>query len=386
LNPGLLLFSSLTFIDIFYKLKNLNKIIRPAGYFRSPDPLKVVMELYRKSGVDIHLGNTFVDRIKPLIRQTFSSEVITDIGGFSGLFQLEATAYTEPVLVSSTDGVGTKLKIAQEMNRHNSIGIDLVAMCVNDIIVQGARPLFFLDYLATGRLDLETTTAVIEGIVKGCQQAGCALIGGETAEMPGMYPAGEYDLAGFVVGIVEKGKIIDGTKIRPGDRIIGLASNGLHSNGYSLVRKIFLQDLCINLNEAIPELGTSLGEELLKPTRIYAQTISSLLKEVPVQGMAHITGGGITGNLPRILPADCQARLISDSWEIPPIFSLIQRLGRISNQEMAQVFNTGLGLILVVLEDQAQTMITRLEGLGEKCFSIGQIGPRVDPGKPIEWI
>jgi phosphoribosylformylglycinamidine cyclo-ligase len=344
------------------------------------------MDLYRKAGVDINLGNTFIDRIKPLIRQTFSPEVITDIGGFSGLFQLDTAPYSEPVLVSSTDGVGTKLKIAQELDQHQTIGIDLVAMCVNDIIVQGARPLFFLDYLATGRLDLEVTSAIIEGIVAGCRQAGCALIGGETAEMPGCYPVGEYDLAGFVVGIVDRQKIIDGSQIKPGDRIIGLASSGLHSNGYSLVRKIFFEDLRINPKERLPELALPLGEELLIPTRIYVRSILALIKEFPVKGMAHITGGGITENLPRILPAGCQARLRHDSWESPPIFSLLKRLGRIPDKEMLKVFNNGLGLILVVPETETDGIMALLSGLGEKCFLIGEITARENTQGPIDWI
>jgi phosphoribosylformylglycinamidine cyclo-ligase len=348
--------------------------------------VKVFMDLYQKAGVDINLGNTFVDRIKPLIRQTFSPEVITDIGGFSGLFRLDPSAYAEPVLVSSTDGVGTKLKIAQLLGRHNSIGIDLVAMCVNDIIVQGAQPLFFLDYLATGRLDLESTTAVIEGIVNGCRQAGCALLGGETAEMPGFYPAGEYDLAGFVVGIIDREKIIDGSNIQPGDKIIGLASSGLHSNGYSLVRKIFFEDLRIGPQEIIPELGLALGEELLKPTRIYVRSILSLTKEFPIKGIAHITGGGLTDNLPRILPASCRARINQDSWDVPPIFSLIRRWGRVSEEEMKKVFNNGLGLVLVVPESRSEEIISHLEQCGEKCFSIGQIVPRAQAESPLEWV
>jgi phosphoribosylformylglycinamidine cyclo-ligase len=344
------------------------------------------MDLYQKAGVDINLGNTFVDRIKPLIRQTFSPEVITDIGGFSGLFRLDPSPYAEPVLVSSTDGVGTKLKIAQQLDQHNTVGIDLVAMCVNDIIVQGARPLFFLDYLATGRLHLETTTSILEGIVNGCKQAGCALIGGETAEMPGCYPVGEYDLAGFVVGIVDRAKIIDGSGIKPGDRIIGLASSGLHSNGYSLVRKLFFEDLRINPKEILPELGLPLGEELLKPTRIYVRSILSLLGDFPVNGMAHITGGGISENLPRVLPADCQARIHRGSWDIPPIFSVIRKLGRVSDQEMHKVFNNGLGLILVVPGDRVDQIVARLKDQGEKCFLIGEIVHRTDPGTPIEWL
>jgi phosphoribosylformylglycinamidine cyclo-ligase len=344
------------------------------------------MDLYQKAGVDINLGNTFVDRIKPMIRQTFSPQVITDIGGFSGLFRLDSSSYSEPVLVSSTDGVGTKLLVAQQLGEHRSIGIDLVAMCVNDIIVQGARPLFFLDYLATGRLDLETQTAIVEGIVKGCQQAGCALIGGETAEMPGMYPVGEYDLAGFVVGIVERDKIIDGNGIRPGDRVIGLGSSGLHSNGYSLVRKIFFDDLMMNPKESIPELDTALGEELLKPTKIYVQSILSLIKEYTVKGMAHITGGGITENLPRILPADCRARLIKNSWKIPPIFSIIRRMGNVPEKEMYQVFNNGLGMILVIPAVEAEKIMSRLQELGEQCYSIGEIISRTQSEKPIEWV
>ncbi|HMK66654.1 MAG TPA: phosphoribosylformylglycinamidine cyclo-ligase [Thermodesulfobacteriota bacterium] len=344
------------------------------------------MDLYQKAGVDINLGNTFVDRIKPLIRQTFSPEVITDIGGFSGLFRLDPSPYAEPVLVSSTDGVGTKLKIAQQLDQHDTIGIDLVAMCVNDIIVQGARPLFFLDYLATGRLHLETTTSIMEGIVNGCKQAGCALIGGETAEMPGCYPVGEYDLAGFVVGIVDRAKIIDGSGIKPGDRLIGLASSGLHSNGYSLVRKLFFEDLRINPKEILPELGLPLGEELLKPTRIYVKPVLSLLGEFPVSGMAHITGGGISENLPRVLPADCQARIKRGSWDIPPIFSVMKKLGRVSDQEMHKVFNNGLGLILVVPGDLVEPIVARLQDQGEKCFLIGEIFPRTDPDIAIEWI
>ncbi len=372
----------LTFFLISNKIISLNRPVGPV----IPKNRTKVMDLYQKAGVDINMGNTFIDRIKPLIRQTFSPQVITDIGGFSGLFRLDPSAYSEPVLVSSTDGVGTKLKVAQQVGQHRTIGIDLVAMCVNDIIVQGARPLFFLDYLATGRLDLETQTAIIEGIVNGCQQAGCALIGGETAEMPGMYPAGEYDLAGFVVGIVEKEKIIDGSKIQPGDRIIGLGSSGLHSNGYSLVRKIFFNDLRMDPGESIPELGKTLGEELLKPTRIYVQTILSLLKEFSVKGMAHITGGGLTDNLPRILPVNCQANILRDSWKIPPIFSIIKRMGNVSEKEMHKVFNNGLGMILVVPADEIQAIISKLQESGEPCFSIGEISSRKRPDIPIEWV
>jgi len=341
---------------------------------------------YQKAGVDITLGNTFVERIKPLIRQTYSPEVLTDIGGFSGLFRLDPSAYAEPVLVSSTDGVGTKLKIAQDLNRHNTIGIDLVAMCVNDIIVQGARPLFFLDYLATGKLDLETSAAIIEGIVQGCRTAGCALLGGETAEMPGFYPLGEYDLAGFVVGIVERKQLIDGSAIRPGDRIIGLASDGLHSNGFSLVRKIIFQDHPMDLQATLPELGRSLGEELLTPTRIYVKPLLSLIRKYAVKGMAHITGGGLTENLPRVLPKDCQARLVQNSWPAPPIFTLIQKWGKVSTEEMRQVFNNGLGMILIVPDDQTKGIMAHLEGQGEHCFLIGEVLPKSPDGETITWI
>jgi phosphoribosylformylglycinamidine cyclo-ligase len=343
-------------------------------------------DLYQKAGVNIDLGNTFVERIKPLIRKTFSPGVITDIGGFNGLFQLDSSRYKEPVLVASTDGVGTKLMVAQMLRRHNTVGIDLVAMAVNDIIVQGAKPLFFLDYLATGKMDLKTLTEIVSGIVNGCQDAGCALIGGETAEMPGMYPPGEYDLAGFVVGIVERSRIINGSTIEPGDHLIGLASNGLHSNGFSLVRKIFFQDLIMDPKTIIPELGLSLGEELLKPTRIYARTMAALQEAFPIKGMAHITGGGISENLPRILPDSCQARLRNGSWTVPPVFGLIQRLGGISDGEMKKVFNNGLGMILAVPETHSEPVRAFLEGQGERCFLIGDIIAREGKQAPIVWV
>jgi len=341
---------------------------------------------YQQAGVDIGLGNAFVERIRPLVRKTFTPGVISDIGGFSGLFRLDPSAYEEPVLVSSTDGVGTKLKVAQRLGKHRTVGIDLVAMCVNDIVVQGAKPLFFLDYLAAGRLNLEVQTEIVEGIVHGCQQAGCALIGGETAEMPGMYAPDEYDLAGFVVGIVERRKIIDGSTIRPGDRIIGLASNGLHSNGYSLVRKIFFDDLRIPPQEILSELGLPLGEELLKPTRIYVSSVLALIRESVVRGLAHITGGGITENLPRVLPAHCRAKLIKGSWEIPPIFTLLQRLGRIEEEEMLRVFNNGLGMIVIVPPEEEAEALSVLKATGERCFLIGEIIAREPQEPPILWV
>jgi phosphoribosylformylglycinamidine cyclo-ligase len=338
---------------------------------------------YQEAGVDITLGNAFVDRIKPLIRQTFTPGVITDIGGFGGLFRLEASAFLKPVLVSSTDGVGTKLKIAQQLNRHDTVGIDLVAMCVNDIIVQGATPLFFLDYLATGTMDLDPLTAIVEGIVAGCRQAECALIGGETAEMPGFYAPGEYDLAGFVVGIVDQDRLIDGSRIRPGDRLIGLASSGLHSNGYSLVRKIFFSDRHLDPEQVLPELGLPLGEELLKPTRIYVQSLGALWKKYALHGMAHITGGGIVENLPRILPHNCRARIQKGSWAIPPIFPLLKKLGAVSEEEMGRVFNNGLGMILVVPADQAGLIAEECHRLGEKAFLIGEIEARPESGPAV---
>ena len=338
---------------------------------------------YQEAGVDITLGNAFVDRIKPLIRKTFTPGVITDIGGFGGLFRLEASAFQRPILVSSTDGVGTKLKIAQGLNQHQTVGLDLVAMCVNDIIVQGATPLFFLDYLATGKMDLETLTAIVEGLVEGCRQAECALIGGETAEMPGLYAPEEYDLAGFVVGIVDQDQLIDGSRIQPGDRLIGLASNGLHSNGFSLVRKVFFTDQQFDPQLVLPELGGPLGEELLKPTRIYVKSVLSLLKKFRLNGLAHITGGGIVENLPRILPGNCQALIQGDSWDIPPIFPLLKKLGEISEEEMWRVFNNGLGMILVVSADQTLAIQEELFRLGEKTFLIGEIIVRPESGPAV---
>ena len=338
---------------------------------------------YQEAGVDITLGNAFVDRIKPLIRKTFTPGVITDIGGFGGLFRLEASSFQRPVLVSSTDGVGTKLKIAQELHQHQTVGLDLVAMCVNDIIVQGATPLFFLDYLATGKMDLDTLTTIVEGIVEGCRQAECALIGGETAEMPGLYAPEEYDLAGFVVGIVDQDQLIDGSRIQPGDRLIGLASNGLHSNGFSLVRKVFFTDQQFDPQQVLPELGGPLGEELLKPTRIYVKPIVSLLKKYPLNGLAHITGGGIVENLPRILPGHCQARIQGDSWDIPPIFPLLKKLGAVSEKEMWRVFNNGLGMILVVSADRTLAIQEELFRLGEKTFLIGEIIARPESGPAV---
>ncbi len=285
------------------------------------------MTTYREAGVDIDAGDEFVDRIKPLVRSTFRPEVLADLGGFGGLFRLQAKQYEDPVLVSGTDGVGTKLKIAFMMDRHDTVGIDLVAMCVNDIVVSGAEPLFFLDYFATGKLAVDKAQQVVAGIAEGCRQAGCALIGGETAEMPSMYAEGEYDLAGFAVGVVDKPKIINGKSIKPGDAVLGLASSGLHSNGYSLARRVFFDKAKLDLQATLPELNRPLGEVLLTPTRIYAKQILALLREFPIKGIAHITGGGITENLPRALPDGVCARINRKAWPIPALFQALSRVG-----------------------------------------------------------
>ncbi|MBN1142384.1 MAG: phosphoribosylformylglycinamidine cyclo-ligase [Deltaproteobacteria bacterium] len=341
---------------------------------------------YRDAGVDIDAGNRFVNMIRPLVKATSRPEVKTDIGGFGGLFSLHAEKYANPVLVSSTDGVGTKLKIAFQMDRHDTVGIDLVAMCVNDIIVQGAEPLFFLDYLASGKLSPEKSYQILKGISEGCCQAGCALIGGETAEMPGMYAEGEYDLAGFGVGVVDNARIIDGSAIKVGDKVIGIASTGLHSNGYSLARKVLLAENPDRIHDPIPELGKTLGEELLTPTRIYVKTILNLLRDFSIKGMAHITGGGLVENIPRILPKNCLAQLHRNAWEIPPIFELIRAEGNIEEPEMLRVFNLGVGMVLVVPKEQADDILQRLPGLNEKAFLIGDIGARKQKKEQVVFV
>ncbi|MBN2427957.1 MAG: phosphoribosylformylglycinamidine cyclo-ligase [Deltaproteobacteria bacterium] len=328
---------------------------------------------YKNAGVDIDAGNRFVQMIKPLVKTTFRPEVHADIGGFGGLFSLNSGKYEKPVLVSSTDGVGTKLKIAFLMDKHDTIGIDLVAMCVNDIIVQGAEPLFFLDYLATGKLSPEKSYEIVKGIAEGCKEAGCALIGGETAELPDMYAEGEYDLAGFSVGVVDSNKIVDGSSVRVGDTVIGLASSGLHSNGYSLARKVLLEKMALSL-EAVPaDLGRSLGDELLMPTRIYIRTVLNLLRDFDVKGMAHITGGGLLENIPRILPKNCLVHLDKSSWEIPPIFELIRQGGNVDENEMFRTFNCGIGMILIVPQEETDDILGRLKGLDETASLIGEV-------------
>jgi phosphoribosylformylglycinamidine cyclo-ligase len=330
-------------------------------------------QLYKNAGVDIDKANLFIEHIKPLIKSTTRKEVMGNIGGFGGLFHLDSSRIKDPVLVSSTDGVGTKLKIAQMMNKHDSIGIDLVAMCVNDIIVQGAEPLFFLDYISTGKLDITREGQIVGGIAKGCQEAGCALIGGETAEMPGLYHDGEYDLAGFSVGVVDADKLIDGSEIRVGDKIIGIASSGIHSNGFSLARHVLFDKGNFKIDHQHPDLNGSIGDELLKPTKIYVKSILNLLKNFTLKGIVHITGGGFIDNIPRIVPAPCRAVILKDTWEIPPIFSLIQDTGHVDPTEMFRVFNMGIGMIIIVPEKETDEIMERLQSLGERAFSIGVI-------------
>jgi len=344
------------------------------------------MTTYRDAGVDIDAGDEFVDRIAPLVRSTFRPEVLTDLGGFGGLFQLQAHRYAEPVLVSGTDGVGTKLKIAFLTDRHDTVGIDLVAMCVNDIVVSGAEPLFFLDYFATGKLALPKVESVLKGIAEGCRQAGCALIGGETAEMPSFYAEGEYDLAGFAVGVVDRPKIIDGRSIVPGDVLIGLASTGLHSNGYSLARRVLLDQAKLSMTSRLPELDQPLGNILLTPTRIYAKQVLALIQECPVKGIAHITGGGITGNLPRVFPSGVRAQVLRSAWSVPPIFQAIARLGQVERKEMYRVFNMGIGLILVVRASAAQSVVARATALGDPACRIGTILSETGAGPSVEYV
>lgn len=338
-------------------------------------PMKKKMT-YKEAGVDIDKANTFVDRIKPLLKGASRREVMSGIGGFGGLFHLDISKNRDPVLVSSTDGVGTKLKIAQMMDKHDTVGIDLVAMSVNDVVVQGAEPLFFLDYIATGKIHVDTSVQIVEGIVRGCQDAGCALIGGETAEMPGFYPDGEYDLAGFCVGVVEADKLIDGSEIRVGDKIIGLASSGLHSNGFSLARRVLFEEGRLRPDQTLPPLEQAIGSELLTPTRIYVKSILNIVKNFRIRGLVHVTGGGFIDNIPRILPGPCRAVINGGSWPVLPVFQLIQEMGGIDAMEMLRVFNMGIGMIIVVAEKDHAEVLERLEKLGEKAYSIGFIEKR----------
>ena len=331
---------------------------------------------YKDAGVDIDKAATFVDRIKPLIKPTLRKETVGEIGHFGGLFHLNTDKYKNPLLVSATDGVGTKLRIAHMMDRHNTVGIDLVAMSVNDLIVQGAEPLFFLDYIATGKLKLETTVKIVEGIAKGCTEAGCALIGGETAEMPGFYKDDEYDLAGFCVGVVEYDNLIDGSEIRVGDTIIGLVSNGVHSNGYSLARKVLFAQGGLDISDKVEGIKDSIGMELLRPTKIYVKPVLNLIKNFSIKGIAHITGGGLTENIPRILPRRCRAVIVRKTWTPPPIFKIIQDMGGVDESEMFRVFNMGIGMTIVAPEKDSKEIINHLQVLGEQAHIIGHITNR----------
>ena len=340
---------------------------------------------YADAGVDIDKADKLVGTISEIANQTPRMGVIGEIGGFGGLFSPNLANLDRPVLVSSTDGVGTKLKIAFMLDKHDTIGIDLVAMSVNDIIVQGAKPLFFLDYLSMGKLDSQQAMSIISGIGEGCRQAKCALLGGETAEMPGFYRDNEYDLAGFAVGIVDNDKIVDGTDIRVGHRLIGIASSGLHSNGFSLVRKICFETLKLNVDDYVPDLGKTLGEELLTPTRIFVEPILSILKDLPIHGLANITGGGISNNLLRIVPKACNVLMQKEIWDVPPIFSFLQQAGNISNQEMRRTFNLGIGMIAIVPAESAPDVLQRLEAMNESAYLIGEIITCKEASNQIIW-
>ncbi len=325
---------------------------------------------YKDAGVDIDAGNTLVNRIKGVVKQTRRPEVMGGLGGFGALCALPQK-YREPILVSGTDGVGTKLRLAMDLKRHDTIGVDLVAMCVNDLVVQGAEPLFFLDYYATGKLDVDTAASVITGIAEGCKQSGCALVGGETAEMPGMYHGEDYDVAGFCVGVVEKSEIIDGSQVQVGDALIALASSGPHSNGYSLIRKI------LDVSQTNPETteleGKSLADHLLVPTRIYVKPVLELIEQFEIHAIAHLTGGGFWENIPRVLPENMQAKINASSWQWPAIFTWLQQAGNVSNHEMYRTFNCGVGMIIALPQSQAEQAVEWLNAAGENAWQIGTI-------------
>jgi len=332
---------------------------------------------YKDAGVNIDAGSALVDRIKPLVERTQRPEVLAGLGGFGGLFALPPDKYREPVLVSGTDGVGTKLMLARHLNRHDTIGIDLVAMCVNDVLVQGAEPLFFLDYFGCGQLDVDVATNVVAGIAEGCRQAGAALVGGETAEMPDMYPDGEYDLAGFCVGAVERSEMIDGSTIAEGDALIGIASSGAHSNGYSLIRKV------LEIAGDAQIGGRTADEVLLEPTRIYVKSVLALMEKVTIKGLSHITGGGISENLPRVLPENLHAAVDTASWQPGPIFDWLAEHGNISDVEMRRTFNCGVGMIVAVADADLITALATLESLGEHAWQIGQV---VKGAGPVRYL
>jgi phosphoribosylformylglycinamidine cyclo-ligase len=338
---------------------------------------------YADAGVNIDAGNKAVNLMRDAVRSTFRPEVLAEIGSFGGFFALNAGRYQEPVLVSGTDGVGTKLRVAMMMDRHDTIGIDAVAMCVNDILVQGAEPLFFLDYLAVGRLVPEKVAAIVGGVAAGCRQAGCALIGGETAEMPGFYSPEEYDLAGFAVGVVERSRIVDGGKIKAGDVLIGLPSSGLHSNGYSLARKVLFEAAGFKADTYVDILGRTVGEEMLEPTRIYVKTVLPLLEKFDIKGMAHITGGGLTENIVRVLPKDTGIIIKLGTWDIPPVFDLIREKGGVEEQEMLRTFNMGIGLVAIVAGGQAEAVMADLTARGEASCLIGEV---IEGRKEVSYI
>ncbi len=347
----------------------------------SKEPRKLT---YKDAGVDVEAGDRLVDQIAPLAKATRVAGVMGGLGGFGGLFRLPK-GYREPVLVSGTDGVGTKLKLAFDLNRHSTVGIDLVAMCANDVLVQGAKPLFFLDYYATGKLEVAAARDVIKGIAEGCRQSECALLGGETAEMPGFYQPGEYDLAGFVVGIADRKKLITGERVRAGDEIVAIASSGVHSNGFSLVRKI-VSSCGLDLKKTYPRTGRPLGEALLEPTRIYVKTVLPLLNKFDIRGMSHITGGGLPGNLPRQIPAALQAVVDRSSWELPPLFRLLQDEGGVPDAEMLATFNCGVGFCLIVKGGQGNRLVKTLQSKGEKAWLLGEIGKRPKDRKEEDFV
>lgn len=338
---------------------------------------------YKEAGVDIEAGNTFVSRIKPLVASTHVRGVVSDIGGFGGLFKPAMSMFNDPVLVASTDGVGTKLKFAFLFDIHDTVGIDLVAMSVNDIVVQGAKPLFFLDYFATGKLDIDKAEAVIRGIVEGCKEAQCALIGGETAEMPDFYAAGEYDLSGFCVGMVDNDKIVDGSSIGVGDAIIGLGSSGAHSNGYSLIRKIYAES-GLAPTDVFPGTDKTVAEVLLEPTRIYVEAVRNVSRDWEIHGMVHVTGGGFYDNIVRVLPKAVTAKVQFGSWDIPPVFHWLREQGQLTWEEMLQIFNSGIGYIMIVKKDIAADVVHRLEALKQDVWIIGEIAERVDDEEQVQ--
>lgn len=341
---------------------------------------------YSEAGVDIDAGNRFVELIKPIVGKTYKSNVITDIGGFAGLFSLQSQDLKNAVLVSSTDGVGTKLKIAFLMDKHDTIGIDLVAMCVNDIVVQGATPLFMLDYISMSKLDVNKCVDIVKGISAGCMQSNCSLIGGETAEMPDFYAEGEYDLVGFVTGIADNDRLLDGSEIAFGHQLIGIGSSGLHSNGYSLVRKVFFEELKMKVGDYVEDFGQTLGEELLTPTKIYTEMINNLKRGFRIFGISHITGGGLTENLPRIIPSQCKVVVNTSSWTPQPVFQYLQKAGDIPEEDMLRTFNNGLGLVIVVSEDECDDALLRLRTMGEDAFHIGSVEARGEDDPAIEFV